>query len=61
MVLSIDDEGDIVLTGLAESRADTWAVTGGTDRFHGATGAASVWWYNREAGAFRIDLHIATI
>jgi hypothetical protein len=61
IVLSIDDEGDLVLSGLQESREDTWAVTGGTDRFHGARGDATVRWYSREAGAFRIDLHIATI
>jgi hypothetical protein len=61
IVLSIDDEGDIVLSGLQESSTDTWAVTGGTDRFHGARGDATVRWYNRAAGAFRIDLHIATI
>jgi hypothetical protein len=61
MVLSIDDQGDIILTGNTESRGEIWAVTGGTERFHGASGAASIWWYNREAGAFRIDLHIGTI
>jgi hypothetical protein len=61
LVLSIDEEGDLILAGLSESRGEEWAVTGGTGRFQGAKGDATVWWYSREQGAFRIDLHIATI
>jgi hypothetical protein len=61
MVLSTD-EGDVVLTGVAGGgREDRWSVTGGTERFRGAGGDATVWWYNRDVGAFRITLHIGTI
>lgn len=62
IVLSIEAQGDVVLSGELEgTREDLLAVVGGTDRFAGVNGEAWILWYNRAAGAMRATLNITTI
>ena len=62
IILSVDGQGDVVLSGVLEgTRDDKVAVVGGTDRFNGVGGEAWIMWYNRAAGAMRATLNITTI
>lgn len=61
LVLQIDDEGEVALSGVLEgARQESMSVVGGTERFRGASGEATVLWYNQPMGLFRVTLHIAT-
>jgi hypothetical protein len=62
MIISIDAQGDVILSGVLESaREDVVSVLGGTERFAGVGGDALIMWYNRPAGALRASLNITTI